>query len=246
MASPVPLQNDKHRNLKVTESGDYTRYKDQHLIPLITQDFFTLGAEFPVVFVKDASGEQFVPVAIMGLRDGENLFCQTEEWKARVIPVRFGNAPFSIMRVDAESDQLAVLVDEESSMLSEVEGKALFKEDGEKTEYFERRLEAMINIAQQTVQTEELCKVFKEKDLLVTQQVQLQYNADSPQYNIDGVYTVDEQKINEMSDEDFLDLRRKGIIPLIYAHLSSLQQLRNISEMQYHADNANKAADTVA
>ena len=50
MASPVALQNDKHRNLKITESGDYARYKDQHLIPIISQDFFTLCAEFPVVF----------------------------------------------------------------------------------------------------------------------------------------------------------------------------------------------------
>ena len=75
MASPVALQNDKHRNLKITESGDYARYKDQHLIPIIGPDFFTLGAEFPVVFVKDGSGEQFVPVAIMGLREGQNLYC---------------------------------------------------------------------------------------------------------------------------------------------------------------------------
>ena len=242
MASPVALQNDKHRNLKITESGDYARYKNQHLIPIISQDFFTLCAEFPVVFVKDGSGEQFVPVAMMGLREGHNLYCQTEEWKAQVVPVRFNNAPFSMVRVDAKGDQLAVLVDEDSPMLSETEGTPLFKEDGTKSEYLEQKMERLLNIAEQTVQTEGICKIFKEKDLFATQQVQLQHRQDAPAYNIGGVYTIDEKKLNALSDEDYLDLRKKGIIPMIYAHLSSLQQLRRISEMQYNADKAAEAS----
>ena len=242
MASPVALQNDKHRNLKITESGDYARYKDHHLIPVISQDFFTLCAEFPVVFVKDGSGEQFVPVAIMGLREGQNLYCQTEEWKAHVVPVRFSNAPFSMVRVDAESDQLAVLIDEDSPMLSETEGTPLFKENGERSEYLEKKMEHLIRNAEQTVQTEGICKIFKDKDLLATQQLQLQHRRDAPTYNIGGIYTIDEKKLNALSDEEFLDLRKQGIIPLIYAHLSSLQQLRRISEMQYNADKAAEAA----
>ncbi len=239
MASPVALQNDKHAKLKITESGDYSRYKDQHLVPIITQDFFALCAEFPIVFVKDSTGDKFVPVAIMGLREGENLYCQTEEWKAQVVPVRFNNAPFSVMRYDEAGDKLVVLIDEESPMLSETEGTPLFKEDGGKTEYLEKKIEGLVNIAQQTMQTEEICKMFKEKDLLSTQQVQLRHRADSPQYNIDGVYTIDEMKLNGLSDEEYLEFRKQGTIPMIYAHLSSLQQLRRVSALQYDADKAN-------
>ena len=83
-----------------------------------------------------------------------------------------------------------------------------------------------------------LTQALPKKDLLVTPQMQLQHRPDAPAYNIGGIYTVDEQKLNALSDEDYLDLRRQGIIPLIYAHLSSLQQLRRISEMQYNADKA--------
>lgn len=238
MASPVALQNDKHANLKITESGDYSRYKDQHLVPIITQDFFTLCAEFPLVFVKSSSGEGFVPVAIMGLREGQNLYCQDGEWQAAVVPVRFNNAPFSMVRMDAESDQLAMLIDEESPMLSETEGTPLFKEGGERSEYLEQKIEFMLNNAQQTVQTENICKLLKDKDLLVTQQLQLQHRQDSQRYNIDGVYSIDEKKLNALPDEEFLEMRKDGIIPLIYAHLSSLQQLRRISEKQYNADKA--------
>jgi SapC len=241
MASPVALQNDKHANLKITESGDYSRYKEQHLIPVISQDFFILGSEFPVVFVKENNGDKFVPVALMGLREGQNLYCQTDKWDAHVVPVRFNNAPFSMVRVDEQGDQLAVLIDEESPMLSETVGTPLFNEDGTKSEYLEQKVERLINIAQQTAQTETICKTFAEMDLLSTHQLQLQHRPDAPRYNIDGIYTVDEQKLNALSDEQYLDMRKKGLIPLIYAHLSSLQQLRRLSEKQYNADKANEA-----
>ena len=239
MSDPVPLQNDKHAKLRVINSGDYTRHKGRHLIPIISQDFFSLAAEFPLVFVKDNAVGKFVPVAIMGLREGENLYCQTGEWKAPVVPVRFNNAPFTMTRVDEQGDQLALLIEEDSPLVSETEGEALFKENGERSEYLEQRIEGLLKNAQQTVQTEVICKLFADKDLLSTQQLQLQHRSDAPRYNIDGVYTIDEQKLNALSDEDFLDLRKQGLIPLIYAHLCSLQQLRRISQLQYEADKAN-------
>ena len=210
MSSPVALQNDKHANLKVIETGDYSRHKAQHLIPIITQDFFVLAAEFPLVFVKDSAEDRFVPVAIMGLREGANLYCQTDEWQAQVVPIRFNNPPFSMVKMDEEGDQLALLVDEESPCLSETEGRPLFKEDGERTEYLEKRIESLVQNARQTEQTEAICKLFADKDLLATQQLQLQHRPDSPTYNIDGVYTIDEKKLNELSDEDFLEFRKQS------------------------------------
>ena len=134
MTSIVPLANDKHVKLKVTDSGDYSRYKEQNLIPIVTKDFFTLAVEFPLVFVTHEKPDEFIPVAIMGLRKGQNLYCQSDLWPAQVIPVSFGNAPFSIVRADSEGEQFMVLVDEESPLLNESEGQPIFNENGERTE----------------------------------------------------------------------------------------------------------------
>jgi hypothetical protein len=238
MSTPIPLQNDKHAKLKVVESGDYTRYKERHLIPIISQDFFSLAAEFPLVFVKNNETDEFVPVAIMGLREGMNLYCQTEQWQAQVIPVSFNNLPFGIARVDPEGEQFAVMIDEDSSLLSEDKGERLFKEDGQRTEYFDRRVEAIVNVAQQTLNTQAICKHLAEKELFMTQQLQLRHRPDVPSYNIDGIYTVNEEALNALSDEDYLELRKRGLLGMIYAHLSSLQQFRRISKLQYEADKA--------
>ncbi|MFT4887927.1 MAG: hypothetical protein ACJAY7_001171 [Pseudohongiellaceae bacterium] len=238
MSSPVPLQNDKHANLKTTQSGDYTRHKERHLIPIIAQDFFTLAAEFPVVFVKNNEAGEFIPVAVMSLREGQNLYCATEEWQAQVVPLSFNNAPFSIARTDPEGEQFVVLIDEESPMLGETDGEPLFKEGGEKTEYLEKRIESLLHVAQQVQQTQAICKLFEEKNLFTTNQVQLQHRPDGKTYNIDGIYTINETALNELSDEDVLELRSKGLLSMIYAHLTSLQQLRRLSKMQYEADKA--------
>ena len=245
MSSPVPLQNDRHAKLKVVESSDFRRYKNNHLVSVVIQDFFTLAVEFPLVFVKINKSEDFIPVAMMGLRDGMNLYCQTEEWQASVAPMNFNNAPFAIARLDETSDQLVVLVDEESPLLNEKDGEPLFDEAGKRSEYFEKRIENLVKVAEQTRNTQEMCKRLVEKNLLTTQQIQLQHRPDGTRYNIDGVYVVDETALNNLSDEDYLHLRRMGLLPVIYAHLASLQQLRRISEMQYNADKA-AAAETAA
>jgi hypothetical protein len=238
MSTPIPLQNDKHAKLKVVESADYTRYKDRHLIPIITQDFFTLAAEFPLVFVKNSETDEFVPVAVMGLREGVNLYCQTEQWPALVVPTSFTNAPFGIAKVDPEGEQYAVLIEDGNPLLGEENGEALFKEDGERTEYFDRRVESLVNVAQQTLNTQAICKHLADIDLFMTQQLQLRHRPDVPSYNIDGIYTVSEEKLNALSEEDHLELKRRGLLGMIYAHLTSLQQFRRISKLQFDADKA--------
>ncbi len=246
MTNHVPLEKDKHAKLRVIESGDYSRYKEQNLIPIVGRDFFTLSAEFPLVFVTNQDSGEFISVAIMGLKDGQNLYCQEEPYGAQVIPLGFGNAPFAIAATNEQREQFVVLVDEDSHLLSETEGQALFKEDGEKTEYMESRVEGLVQAAQMREQTVQICKILKDKELLTTNQVQLQHRTDGQRYNIDGIYTVDEQKLNELSDEEYLELRKNGLLPLIYAHLTSLQQLRRISEKQYEADKAAAQSDAAS
>ena len=244
MTSLVPLANDKHANLKVIETGDYSRYKDQNLFPIVTKDFFTLATEFPLVFVTRDKPGGFVPVAIMGLRNGENLYCQQDNnWNAMVVPVSFSNPPFSIARADQEGDQLVVLIDEDSPLLSETEGNAIFKEDGTRTDYMENRIESLVDVTQQAVQTQKICKLFSDKNLLITHKIQLQHRPDAPRYNIDGIYIIDEKALNELPDEEFLEIRKQGLLPLIYAHLTSLQQLRRISAKQYEADKKASSTD---
>ncbi|MFN3164482.1 MAG: SapC family protein [Pseudohongiellaceae bacterium] len=242
MSSYVPLQNDKHANLKVRASNDFRRFKDQHLIPIVTQDFFRLASEFPLVFVASQKDGNLVPVAMMGLREGVNLYCQEETYPAQFVPLGFTTAPFSLTAADPQGDQFALLIDEESPLVSESEGEALFNEKGERTAYLQERLDAIEQVSQQSNQTRAICKLLKDLDLLKTQQLQLRIGPDATSFNIDGIYTVDEKALNDLSDEQFLELRKQGLIALIYAHLTSLQQVRRILMKQDEWDRTRPTA----
>ncbi len=43
---------------------------------------------------------------------------------------------------------------------------------------------------------------------------------------------MNEKKFNEMSDESFIELRKRGILPLIYAHLMSLSQITRLVQLE--------------
>ena len=49
---------------------------------------------------------------------------------------------------------------------------------------------------------------------------------------INGVYLVDEKVLNSLSDEDFLELRKKGFLAPIYNHLGSLHQLSRLAKLK--------------
>jgi hypothetical protein len=238
MSNPVPLNKEKHLKYRVVEPFDCSRYKDQHLIAIVAQDFYTLSAEFPLVFVKNSESGQFVAVAIMGFNKGVNLYCQTASWTPLVRPISFTNPPFSIAFVNKDSDQIVLLVDESSPLISETEGEPLFDVNGENSEYLKKRIDSVMKIAEQTNQTQTFCNYLASKKLLASKQLKVQQQQqDSPQYVIDGIFTIDEDALNQLPIEEFDELRKKGLLGLVYAHLNSLNQINRLAQKQFQADN---------
>ena len=52
------------------------------------------------------------------------------------------------------------------------------------------------------------------------------------EFNLNGLFIVDEKKLSALSDEDFLSLRKRGFLGPIYAHLGSMHQVNNLIQKQ--------------
>lgn len=236
MSEPTALSFEKHGKLRVSNSTDFTRHKSQYLVPVVLHEFSILATDFPLVFVRNKGTGDFVPAALMGLREGVNLFCQSTEWPATFIPSTFMLTPFSAHRVQSDTDEAIIAIDEESDLVSTSVGEPLFDSDGKFTPYLQTRIDQVIEVTTHSLQSLNLCKYLAELHLFKTGTLSLQYNANAPKYELEGVYTIDEKAIQKLSDAEYLELRRRGLIPMVYSHLTSLHQLTRIIRLQHKLD----------
>ncbi|WP_250458594.1 SapC family protein [Microbulbifer litoralis] len=228
----VPLRSDVHGKLKVRELGTFEHVKSAHMVPVTAHEFSRLGAEYPIVFVKNSDTDQFQAVALMGLKVGENLFVDGEKWKGVFVPGAVRNHPFVLAPVGENKEQLMVGLIEGSPVVGEEEGNALFSESGEETDYLKAKKENLVGYLESEQMTRAFVSVLAEKDLLASQNVSV--TAGGEKINLGGVYIVDEKKLGELSEEDFADFRKRGFLPALYAQLGSMHQFSRLAKM--HAE----------
>jgi hypothetical protein len=88
-----------------------------------------------------------------------------------------------------------------------------------------QRLKLLKSLQQAQRVTESLVKAIREADLLKDQSITVK-KAGQQTAQLKGLRIVDEQRLNGMPHEAFAKLRDRRALPLIYAHLLSLANLR--------------------
>jgi len=68
--SPVVLRFEQHRDLCVKPAGDYSFARDVNAVPISVGEFMPAIRNYPIVFAEGS----LTPVAILGLKQGENRF----------------------------------------------------------------------------------------------------------------------------------------------------------------------------
>jgi hypothetical protein len=223
-----PLHNEKHANIKVQNGINVEFLKTQHLIPVVAHEFARVATEFPMAFVKNNETGQFQAVAMFGLAPGENLFVEDGKWTAGFAPLAVTRYPFGLIK-HPEEDQYGIVIDEASPLVGEETGNALF-EDGKETEYLARRKEALVNFIEFSRVTETFTQYLAEKELLVQQTLTVEIQGEKK--DINGIYLVDERKLNELSDEEYLELRKRGYLAPIFAFLTSTHQVARLARLK--------------
>lgn len=219
----VPLNNEKHRDLKVTAAVNIARIKNEYLLPLIIQEFIVVATEYPIVFVKHEHTGAFQAVAMLGIESKENLFCKGDRWDGLYIPRLIRNHPFSLVFKDEKKEEFMLCIDEAYQPYKLQDAHALFDIKGEQTEYLKKLVANMVSDAENIQLTASFVSYLAEKELLIANRLSIEI--ENEKRNIDGLYIIDETKLNALSMEVFEQLRQRGVLPAIYAHMSSLHQI---------------------
>lgn len=234
MPRTVLLNNVDHADLRVvTRRG--AEYGDAVMAALTFPDEFrSLQAHYPIVFRKTPDGASFTPMALFGLRGGQNLFLDGNGWDASYVPLTIERQPFLIGNAGGE---WVVHVDLDSPRV-DAAGEPVFRPHGGTTDLLERMSSVLLAIHDGLQRTPAFIAALLEYDLLESFVFDVEL-PDGAQNRLAGFYTVNEDRLSRLDGTALEKLHRAGYLQAIYMVLASLSKLRDLVERlnRQHAPN---------
>ena len=220
---PEPLSAEAHGKLGANPvEKPYAFVGQTNLVPLTVTEFAPAALSYPVIFVGDARQ----PVAVMGLRAGENLFVSAEgDFRPEAyIPAYVRRYPFVFANDDAQK-RLILCVDRAAPFITEGGSTPLF-ENGQPSAYTQQAMEFCNNFEQERQRTDGFVQLLKDLDLLDVREANFtprnpDGSAGQPQ-KLAEYFAVSEDKLKKLPADKLAELRDNGALGQIYAHLVSL------------------------
>ena len=228
----MPLNSRDHSSYKTrpTDSADWL--VGQHAIPLTVDEFVQAQRDFPIVF---SSGDSPMPLALMGLNEGVNTFV-SEEGKIEepiYIPAYIRRYPFMLARLNANTDELSLCFDPTSKSVGDFdEGNTLFEDDKPS-----ETTQGILNFCEQFEQAGQRTRLFFEElnkhNLLMEGEVAITQpeQSDKP-FIYRGFKMVNQDKLKDLRGDVLRGWNQNGLLPIIFAHLFSLDKMRQIFARQ--------------
>lgn len=227
-SQPAPLDAKKHAKLALKKNFGLSFTRGVNAVPINMIEMPQICHFYPIAFSPDGNA---TPVALLGLRDNENLFVSDRgEWEPNAyIPAYIRRYPFIFSEVPG-NDQLTLCVDMNDAIVDEKGEQAFFGKDGKPTQLAQNALEFCKSYHAAAQQTLGFSKALANSGLLVDRQAEISVG-EGKRISFSGFRIVDEQKLAELADEDFMEWRRKGWLPFLYAHLFSGAQWQRLTHM---------------
>ncbi|PKM30313.1 MAG: SapC family protein [Gammaproteobacteria bacterium HGW-Gammaproteobacteria-11] len=221
------LNRDQHKSLKLKTTGDCQFAADTHIVPLAGLEFFQAARSYPVVFIGE--GETVSPIALLGLREGLNSFISDEgQWRNNTyVPAFIRRYPFVLAQ--GEDEQFTVCFDEAYAGWNESEGRELFSEQGENSDYLNEMITFLQNFTAEMQRTRNFVAQLQALKLLAPRTLKLTH-VSGESFMLKDFQAVDEEAFLKLGDEDVLALHKAGFLGWIYAHLMSLGNANHLFE----------------
>lgn len=246
MASAAPAQQlpPLYNDLRPLSSLDHGGWRLQrrdtapflssvHIVPVTIDEFVMTQRSMPIVF---SSGDQPVPLALMGLNTGVNVFVDSE---GRVIeqniymPAYIRRYPFMLAKLQQETDEMSLCFDPTSDVVGDYdEGDELFDAASQPTEITRGLLKFCEDFEVAGRRTQQFMEELTQADLLMEGEVSIQPEGQEKPFLYRGFKMINEEKLKTLDAETAKKFVDNGIMPLVYAHLFSLTLTRDIFARQ--------------
>jgi SapC protein len=217
------LTAESHGTIRLMPQRGYSFASETNAVPLGADEFFVAQAHYPIVFT--AAGEP-TPVAVLGLRDKENLFVEADgSWRrGSYIPAFIRRYPFTLVTIEGRTER-ALAIDEDCGLLSATDGEPLFADNGP-SPGAQRALNFCAAFQQQLNNVRQFTQALEKAELLVVNRAEWRRGNEAAAQTFGGFRIVDETRFHNLSSDMVLDWHQRRWLPLVYAHLMSMQRWR--------------------
>jgi hypothetical protein len=224
-SQPEPLSSEMHGKMGVKSmDGPFGFAKAGHAIPLTVGEFPLAAVTGPIIFV----GEDKLPIAVMGLNAGDNMFLRDDGLfePGIYIPAYIRRYPF-VFANDDSAKQMVLCIDRGAEFIVDKDfDQPFFDADGEPSQYTKNCIEFCNNFEIERQRTQSFVQLLKDLDLFETKTASFTpMNPDGTQgepQKIAEYFGVSEDKLNALPADKLVELRGNGALAQIYAHLLSL------------------------
>lgn len=225
----MPLNSRDHAKWRTKQLDSIDWLKGQHAVPLTVEEFIHAQRDYPIVF---SSGDQPVPLALMGLNEGVNTFVGDDGKPTEdiYIPAYARRYPFMLARLTPDAEELSLCFDPTCEAIGDFkDGDALFTDSGEPGEPTKAALAFCEQFEQAGAKTQAFIEEISKHDLLIDGETAITQNdkPDQP-FVYRGFRMIDEGKLRDLPAETVQQWHSTGLLALVYAHLFSLDRMRVI------------------
>ncbi|MFZ5616586.1 MAG: SapC family protein [Pseudomonadota bacterium] len=194
-------------------------------VPLTVSEIPEASKFYPVVFM---SKDEPIPLAILGLGNDLNLFVdQDGNWEQfAYVPGYLRRYPFAVAG-ETGGDRLALVIDAAYSGISKTAERKLF-EQGEMSAFTRQAMDFTTTYEQDRRLTDQIMAALKKFDIIESQTAQYTPAGTTEPRPFAQYFGIDEKKLQALTDDQYLELRKMNVLPVLYSQLISLGNWRNL------------------
>lgn len=226
MSDIYPVTHERYGRRAWNKAGGFGWARKEQVVPVALQEATTLMMNLPLGFLLQDGQYQFT--ALLGLRPGENLWVGGDaRWLTPCVPAALQHYPFRLLQA---TDGREVLGIDESGLLPPgTEGAPLFGDDGKPVPELGSILEQLVKGDKERKLSLQIAAVLHQHGLLEPWTLQVQ--DEGRMRPLEGLYRVNEKKVNELPAEALLALRNGNALLMAYVQMLSMQHIHQLGRM---------------
>ncbi len=228
----VPLNVEQHGDTKLRVENKAPYIVGVHAVPLTIEEFAACQRFMPIVF---SSGDNPVPLALMGLNEGVNTLVDPDGVLVRedgYVPAYVRRYPWMLVRLDPSKDEMSLCFDPTCDMIGAFDDGQPLIENGEATQLTKDLLGFCEQFEESAARTNAFMTELKETGLLMEGELSISMPDNDQPFIYRGFLMVNEEKLRELRGDQLRKMNQNGMLPLLHAHLFSLQGMTELFNKQ--------------